>query len=60
LLYLVPPVTAVLAVPVLGQPLEPQTLAGLAITLAGVAVVQRAMRSPERHDTSVSSRKAGA
>ncbi|QYN35024.1 DMT family transporter [Pseudonocardia sp. DSM 110487] len=51
LLYLVPPVTAVLAVPVLGQPLEPQTLAGLAITLAGVAVVQRATRSTERRDT---------
>jgi drug/metabolite transporter (DMT)-like permease len=48
LLYLVPPVTAVLAVPLLGQPLEPQTLAGLAITLAGVALVQRAMLSPER------------
>jgi drug/metabolite transporter (DMT)-like permease len=42
LLYLVPPVTAVLAVPVLGQPLEPQTLTGLAITLAGVAMVRRA------------------
>jgi drug/metabolite transporter (DMT)-like permease len=45
LLYLVPPVTAVLAVPLLGQPLQPQTLAGLAITLAGVALVQRATRS---------------
>ena len=45
LLYVVPPVTAVLAVPVLGQPLEPQTLAGLALTLTGVALVRRAMRS---------------
>jgi drug/metabolite transporter (DMT)-like permease len=42
LLYLVPAVTAVLAVPVLGQAVEPATLAGLAITLAGVALVQRA------------------
>jgi drug/metabolite transporter (DMT)-like permease len=42
LLYLVPAVTAVLAVPVLGQAVEPATIAGLAITLAGVALVQRA------------------
>jgi drug/metabolite transporter (DMT)-like permease len=41
LLYLVPAVTAVLAVPVLGQPVAPATLAGLAITLAGVTLVQR-------------------
>jgi drug/metabolite transporter (DMT)-like permease len=45
LLYLVPAVTAVLAVPVLGQPVAPTTLAGLAITLAGVTLVQRAARS---------------
>jgi drug/metabolite transporter (DMT)-like permease len=44
LLYLVPPVTAVLAVPVLGQPLEPQTLTGLAVTLVGVTLVQHASR----------------
>jgi drug/metabolite transporter (DMT)-like permease len=42
LLYLVPPVTAVLAVPILAQPLESQTLAGLAVTLVGVALVQHA------------------
>jgi drug/metabolite transporter (DMT)-like permease len=41
LLYLVPAVTAVLAVPVLGQPLHADTLAGLAITLAGVVLVNR-------------------
>jgi drug/metabolite transporter (DMT)-like permease len=44
LLYVVPAVTAVLAVPILGQPLEPQTLTGLAVTLAGVLLVQRASR----------------
>jgi drug/metabolite transporter (DMT)-like permease len=44
LLYLVPPVTAVLGVPVLGQPLEPQTLTGLAVTLVGVTLVQHASR----------------
>ena len=42
LLYLVPPVTAVLAVPLLGQSLSPQMIAGLAITLLGVVLVQRA------------------
>jgi drug/metabolite transporter (DMT)-like permease len=41
LLYLVPPVTAVLAVPVLGQPLELPTVVGLAVTLAGVVLVQQ-------------------
>jgi drug/metabolite transporter (DMT)-like permease len=44
LFYLVPPVTAVLAVPLLGQPLDPHTLAGLAATLAGVVLVHRAAR----------------
>jgi drug/metabolite transporter (DMT)-like permease len=44
LLYLVPPVTALLAVPVLGQPLDGHTLAGLAVTLAGVVLVHRAGR----------------
>ncbi len=42
LLYLVPPVTAVLAVPVLGQPLELATMVGLALTLVGVVLVNRA------------------
>ncbi len=42
LLYLVPAVTAVLAVPVLGQPLELATIVGLALTLAGVVLVNRA------------------
>jgi drug/metabolite transporter (DMT)-like permease len=41
LLYLVPPVTAVLAVPVLGQPVDVGTLAGLAVTLGGVVLVNR-------------------
>ena len=41
LLYLVPAVTAVLAVPVLGQPVDVRTLAGLAVTLAGVVLVNR-------------------
>jgi drug/metabolite transporter (DMT)-like permease len=52
LLYLVPPVTAVLAVPVLGQPLEPQTLVGLVVTLAGVALVQQASRERDLADAS--------
>lgn len=41
LLYLVPAVTAVLAVPTLGQPIAPETLAGLAITMVGVVLVNR-------------------
>jgi drug/metabolite transporter (DMT)-like permease len=44
LFYLVPPVTAVLAVPLLGQPLDPQTFVGLAVTLAGVVMVHHATR----------------
>jgi drug/metabolite transporter (DMT)-like permease len=52
LLYLVPSVTAVLAVPVLGQPVDSRTLAGLAITLGGVVLVNRGGRPaatrPER------------
>jgi drug/metabolite transporter (DMT)-like permease len=51
LLYVVPPVTAVLAVPVLGQPLRPQTVAGLALTLTGVVLVGRAMRSRSEEAT---------
>jgi drug/metabolite transporter (DMT)-like permease len=43
--YLVLPVTAVLAVPMLGQPLAPQTLVGLVITLAGVVLVARSPRT---------------
>lgn len=45
LLYLVPPVTALLAVPTLGQSLAPQTVAGLVITLAGVLLVNRSARA---------------
>ena len=48
LLYLVPPVTAVLAVPVLGQPLEPLTIVGIAVTLVGVVLVNRQGRSQGR------------
>ncbi|MFC4942774.1 DMT family transporter [Pseudonocardia sp. GCM10023141] len=44
LLYLVPPVTALLAVPVLGQPLEIQTVIGLLITLGGVLLLNRSAR----------------
>ena len=61
LFYVVPPVTAVLAVPVLGQPLEPQTVVGLAVTLAGVLLVQRAARSPQRRRRATRTRaSAGA
>jgi drug/metabolite transporter (DMT)-like permease len=48
LLYLVPPVTAVLAVPVLDQPLELLTVVGMAITLAGVVLVNRQNRPRRR------------
>ena len=48
LLYLVPPVTAVLAVPVLGQPLEPLTVVGIAVTLVGVVLVNRSGRPQGR------------
>jgi drug/metabolite transporter (DMT)-like permease len=41
LLYVVPPTTGLLAVPLLGQPLVGGVVAGLAITLAGVALVNR-------------------
>ena len=41
LLYLVPAVTALLAVPVLGQSIGPEALVGLAVTLAGVVLVNR-------------------
>jgi drug/metabolite transporter (DMT)-like permease len=55
LLYLVPPVTAILAVPVLGQPVEPQTVAGLALTLVGVVLVNRSARQTEASDSRRSS-----
>lgn len=65
LLYLVPPVTAVLAVPVLGQALEPRTLAGLAVTLVGVLLVVRASRpgstpTPTRGTAASARRRSGA
>ncbi len=44
LLHLVPAVTAVLSVPLLGQPLDPRTLVGLAVTLVGVVLVHHATR----------------
>jgi drug/metabolite transporter (DMT)-like permease len=50
LLYLVPPVTAVLAVPTLGQPLSPWTVAGLTVTLAGVVLVNRPLQDRDRDD----------
>jgi drug/metabolite transporter (DMT)-like permease len=51
LLYLVPAVTAVLAVPVLGQAVDVRALAGLAVTLVGVVLVNRdgpAVTAPAR------------
>jgi drug/metabolite transporter (DMT)-like permease len=48
LLYLVPPVTAVLAVPVLGQPLEALTVVGMVVTLSGVVLVNRSGRPQGR------------
>ncbi|WP_018333245.1 DMT family transporter [Actinomycetospora chiangmaiensis] len=40
-LFLVPPVTALLAVPVLGEPLDIAALAGVALAAVGVALVSR-------------------
>ncbi len=48
LLYLVPPVTALLAVPLLGQSIGVETLVGLAVTLAGVALVNRDGKPSDR------------
>jgi drug/metabolite transporter (DMT)-like permease len=42
LLYLVPPVTALLAVPVLGQHVAPTVLVALGLSAAGVALTTRA------------------
>jgi drug/metabolite transporter (DMT)-like permease len=38
-LYLVPAVTAIAAVPILGQPLHPLVIAGLVLALAGTTMV---------------------
>jgi drug/metabolite transporter (DMT)-like permease len=43
-LFLVPPVTALLAVPVLGQPLHLAALAGVALAAVGVGLVSRSER----------------
>jgi drug/metabolite transporter (DMT)-like permease len=45
-LYLVPSATAVIAVPVLGQPLKPGVIAGLALALIGTTMVSASR--PER------------
>jgi drug/metabolite transporter (DMT)-like permease len=45
-LYLVPPVTALLAVPLLGQPVGPETLAGLVISTTGVLLLARPAPAP--------------
>jgi hypothetical protein len=37
-------------VPVLGQPLEPQTIVGLAVTLLGVVLVNRSSRADVREE----------
>jgi drug/metabolite transporter (DMT)-like permease len=44
-LFLVPPVTALLAVPLLGQPLHLAALVGVAIAAVGVGLVSRSERS---------------
>jgi drug/metabolite transporter (DMT)-like permease len=48
----VPAVTAVLAVPVLGQPIDAETVAGLAITLVGVVLVNLRGTAPRRQQVS--------
>jgi drug/metabolite transporter (DMT)-like permease len=51
-LYLVPSVTALAAVPVLGQPLSPGAVAGLVLGLIGVQMVgARAREAPARRDS---------
>jgi drug/metabolite transporter (DMT)-like permease len=45
LLYLVPPVTAVLAWPILGQPLHPLVFLGMAVAGVGVLLVNRVNRA---------------
>jgi drug/metabolite transporter (DMT)-like permease len=47
-LYLVPSVTALAAVPVLGQPLSAGAVAGLALALVGVRMVSAPSASPAR------------
>ncbi|MFC5063810.1 DMT family transporter [Actinomycetospora atypica] len=47
-LFLVPPVTALLAVPVLGQPLHLAALAGVALAAVGVGLVSRSERTIAR------------
>ena len=47
-LFLVPPVTALLAVPVLGEPLHLAALAGVALAAVGVALVSRSERAVAR------------
>ncbi|HEY3682744.1 MAG TPA: EamA family transporter [Streptosporangiaceae bacterium] len=44
LLYLVPPLTAVVGAPLLHQPLGPLVWAGLAVAMAGVVLAQRGRR----------------
>jgi drug/metabolite transporter (DMT)-like permease len=48
LLLLVPAVTAIASVPALGEPLHPATLAGMAVSGAGVWVAIRSGRRPAR------------
>ena len=45
-LFVVPPVTALLAVPILGQPLHLAALAGVALAAVGVGLVSRSERRP--------------
>ncbi|WP_156753547.1 DMT family transporter [Actinokineospora pegani] len=47
-LFLVPPVTALAGVPLLGQPVSLGAVAGFALAAAGVALVTRAASSPRR------------
>jgi drug/metabolite transporter (DMT)-like permease len=49
LLYLVPPVTALLAVPILGQPVAPEALVGMGLSGVGVGLV---VAGPRRAATS--------
>jgi len=49
-LFLVPPVTALLGVPLLGQPMHVAALAGVALAALGVGLVSRSERRPVGDD----------
>ncbi|WP_373324266.1 DMT family transporter [Pseudonocardia alni] len=59
LLYVVPPATVLLSVPVLGQQIDVGTVAGLVLTLVGAVLVDRAVGRSVRPDHRISSARGG-